>query len=68
VRGAFASFTHCHEFHPDGDATLMVDLFRYTSPLGILGVLADKLFLERYMTRFLRERAAFLKQAAEFDR
>ena len=43
----------------------MVDVFRYTSPFGILGVLADKLFLERYMSGFLNERAAFLKQTAE---
>ena len=65
VRGAFASFTHTHEFRQEGDVTLMVDTFRYVSPLGILGVLADKLFLERYMTRFLKERAEFLKDAAE---
>ncbi len=65
VRGAFASFTHTHQFLPDGDATLMVDVFRYTSPLGFLGTLADRLFLERYMTRFLSERAIFLKQVAE---
>jgi ligand-binding SRPBCC domain-containing protein len=65
VRGAFASFTHRHEFHSVAGGTLMVDVFRYTSPLGPLGVLADKLLLERSMTRFLRERATFLKTAAE---
>ena len=47
------------------EAPLMVDTFRYTSPLGPLGVLADRLFLERYMRRLLAERAAFLKRAAE---
>jgi len=66
VRGAFRSFTHRHEFRPaGGGGTLMVDTFRYRSPLGMLGVLADRLFLERYMRRFLAERAAFLKRAAE---
>jgi ligand-binding SRPBCC domain-containing protein len=67
VRGAFASLTHTHEFHPDGNATVMVDVFEYRSPLGILGVAADKLFLERYMTHFLKERAETLKYAAESD-
>jgi hypothetical protein len=43
----------------------MVDTFRYASPLGPLGVLADKLFLERYMRRLLTDRAAYLKRAAE---
>jgi len=65
IRGAFASFTHTHEFRSDGDATLMVDTFSYVSPLGWLGVLADKLFLERYMTSFLRKRAEYLKRVAE---
>ena len=65
VRGAFKSFRHTHEFRREGMATVMVDTFRYTSPLGPLGVLADKLVLERYMRRFLTERALALKDAAE---
>jgi ligand-binding SRPBCC domain-containing protein len=65
VRGAFHSFSHTHEFRPAGAGTLMVDTFRYQSPLGVLGTLADKLFLERYMRSFLADRAAFLKRIAE---
>jgi ligand-binding SRPBCC domain-containing protein len=65
VRGTFRSFTHTHEFRPIAGGTLMVDTFRYASPLGPLGVLADKLFLERYMRRLLTDRAAYLKRAAE---
>src|SRR5260221_2401614 len=65
VRGAFATFTHRHEFRPTAEGTLMVDDFRYRSPLGPLGWLADRLFLERYMRGFLRERARGLKELAE---
>jgi ligand-binding SRPBCC domain-containing protein len=65
VRGAFRSFTHTHEFGPVAGGTLMVDTFRYASPLGPLGVLADKPFLGRYMRRLLADRAAYLKRAAE---
>jgi ligand-binding SRPBCC domain-containing protein len=65
VRGAFRSFTHTHEFRAADGGTLMIDTFRYASPLGPLGRLADFLFLERYMRRLLTERAAFLKRAAE---
>ena len=65
VRGAFASFTHRHEFRATTEGTLMVDDFRYRSPLGPLGWLADRLFLERYMRGFLRERARGLKELAE---
>jgi ligand-binding SRPBCC domain-containing protein len=65
VRGAFHSFAHLHEFRPVDGGTVMTDTFTYRSPLGVLGVIADHLFLERYMRRFLIQRAQFLKQRAE---
>lgn len=43
----------------------MVDVFEYTSPLGILGNLADTLFLKNYMTALLTERNRVLKEFAE---
>ena len=43
----------------------MRDVLYYTSPLGFLGRLADKLFLERYMHRLLTERNAVIKKVAE---
>lgn len=65
VRGAFHSFVHEHEFIAEGGGTRMVDVFAYRSPLGPLGALADALFLERYMTRLLQERASYLKATLE---
>jgi ligand-binding SRPBCC domain-containing protein len=65
VRGAFAGFTHRHEFRSVGGGTQMVDDFRYRSPLGPLGHIADRLFLERYLREFLSERARGLKGLAE---
>jgi len=65
VRGAFKAFTHVHEFVPRAGGTLMIDTFRYTAPLGLLGRLASALFLQRYMRRLLHGRALHLKQAAE---
>jgi ligand-binding SRPBCC domain-containing protein len=65
VRGAFKSFVHRHTFRQEAGGTVMVDDFTYRSPLGLLGVLADKLFLERYMRAFLNERARALKQMGE---
>lgn len=66
TRGAFQSLSHRHEFAelPDG-GTLMTDTLIFTSPLGALGVLADTLFLERYMRRFLLRRNQELKRIAE---
>lgn len=65
VSGAFKRFTHTHEFLPVDDGTLMIDTFDYTSPLGILGRVADVLFLKRYMRQFLLTRNQYLKQIAE---
>ena len=45
----------------------MQDFFNYKSPFGILGQLADALFLARYMRSFLVERNQKIKIAAESD-
>lgn len=65
VKGAFHSFTHTHEFIESGTGTIMKDTFSYKSPLGILGVIADKLFLVKYMRNFIVNRAKELKRIAE---
>ncbi|SDD14747.1 hypothetical protein SAMN02799630_02237 [Paenibacillus sp. UNCCL117] len=65
VSGAFRRFCHEHTFQAQGSGTLMGDTFDYTSPLGSLGRLADRLFLERYMTRLLARRNEVIRQLAE---
>jgi ligand-binding SRPBCC domain-containing protein len=65
VRGAFRSFDHDHFFEQDQSITIMKDRFEYTSPFGLLGGLADTLFLKRYMERLLRIRANVIRVAAE---
>lgn len=65
VTGAFDSFTHTHEFKEVDSCTLMTDTFNYKSPLGPIGILADKIFLERYMRKFIVYRALELKRIAE---
>jgi ligand-binding SRPBCC domain-containing protein len=65
VSGAFKSFRHEHHFKKRGNKTMMSDIFYFESPYGILGKLANWLFLERYMANLLRTRNAFLKEKAE---
>ena len=43
----------------------MKDIFNYKSPLGILGKLADSLFLEEYMRNLLLVRNEVVKGYAE---
>ena len=65
VRGAFKSLRHVHEFESSGDETLMRDILTWESPLGILGVMADRLAVERHMRSFLSARNNGLKKLAE---
>ncbi|RRN73909.1 cell division protein [Peribacillus simplex] len=65
VKGAFHSFVHTHQFIEESGGTIMIDKFQYKSPFGPIGVLADKLFLEKYMRAFIVFRAKALKNIAE---
>jgi len=64
-KGAFKRFRHEHIFLKTDDGTLMTDVFEYKSPFGILGKLADKLFLQQYMTDLLSKRNEIVKEFAE---
>jgi ligand-binding SRPBCC domain-containing protein len=66
VGGAFARYDHDHYFEPlSARRTRMRDVFDYTAPFGPLGVVADGLFLTRYMRRFLSTRNRALAALAE---
>ncbi|ETZ21832.1 SRPBCC family protein [Pedobacter sp. V48] len=65
VFGAFKSFRHEHIFEANEADTLMTDVFNYVSPLGVLGKLANVLFLNRYVTDLLVQRNKILKEHAE---
>ena len=67
VRGTFQRFDHDHYFSPRGEFTLMRDVFDFQSPFGILGGVADRLFLIAYMRRFLLIRNALIKRVAETE-
>ena len=65
VDGVFKSFRHDHFFEDKKGLTIMTDIFAYKSPLGIIGKLADIVFLKNYMEYFLKERIAVIKEYAE---
>jgi ligand-binding SRPBCC domain-containing protein len=67
VRGAFRRFDHDHFFTQRGEITVMRDLFDFQSPFGMLGRIADRLFLIEYMRRFLLTRHAMIKTIAETE-
>ncbi len=76
--GAFKSIYHKHAFTPhpqpfsegrgEQSATIMTDDFHFESPLGILGSIANKLVLTKYLTDLLTERNRMIKEFAETER
>ena len=65
VAGAFKSFRHEHYFTGDDKQTVMRDEFTFESPFGLLGKLANWLFLKKYMTNLLVKRNLVIKEVAE---
>jgi ligand-binding SRPBCC domain-containing protein len=65
VAGIFEELHHEHMFVPQPHGTLMIDVFTFRAPLGVLGRLAETLFLTRYMKGLLLSRNRYLKQVAE---
>lgn len=64
-RGPFAMWWHEHQFKGTHEGTAMTDFVRYASPLGPVGRLADRLVLQRYLTRLLEQRNTWLKRELE---
>jgi ligand-binding SRPBCC domain-containing protein len=65
LKGAFKMIHHTHNFREENGATIMTDHFIYKAPLGIIGRLAENLFLTSYLKKFILTRNELLKQVAE---
>jgi ligand-binding SRPBCC domain-containing protein len=65
VKGVFKRIHHQHIFHASGEITIMTDLFEYEAPLGILGRIAERLFLNTHLEKFLQLRNETIKRVAE---
>ena len=66
VKGIFRAMQADHIFHAlSPTLTEMKDIFCIAAPLPLLGLLAERLFLRRYMLALLRERNAVIKRVAE---
>ncbi|MEO6982836.1 MAG: SRPBCC family protein [Edaphobacter sp.] len=65
VEGMFERLEHEHHYAPMDDGTRMRDEVRFTTRWGVVGKVAEKLFLRRYLIRFLKRRNAVIKRVAE---
>lgn len=67
-RGIFQHMKHEHLFEPISTGTRMTDNFDFAAPLGVLGRIAERVVVTRYLTNFLTERNAMIKRCAESQR
>jgi ligand-binding SRPBCC domain-containing protein len=65
VAGIFQELHHTHVFVPQAHGTRMLDTFYFRAPWGVLGRLAEAVFLTRYMKGLLLSRNRYLKRVAE---
>ena len=65
TQGAFHSMCHRHVFIEYEQKTLMRDVIEWRSPLGVLGKIADALFLKRYLRTLILYRGRQLKEIIE---
>lgn len=68
LQGDFKMMKHEHYFKPCENGTLLIDLFHFESPYGIIGRWFNSLFLTNYLKRLLEQRNSTIKEVAESDR
>ncbi|MBC7903953.1 MAG: SRPBCC family protein [Gemmatimonadaceae bacterium] len=68
VDGDFKMIKHEHHFKPVENGVLMIDIFSYETPYGNFGKIANKIFLNSYLTRLLEKRNGMIKEYAEGDK
>jgi ligand-binding SRPBCC domain-containing protein len=65
IKGDFKSYHHEHHFKAAANGTIMIDLVNFETPYGLMGRIANSLFLRSYMERLLIKRNAVIKEYAE---
>lgn len=68
LQGDFKMMKHEHHYKPCDNGTIMIDLFYFESPYGILGQWLNGLYLNKYMKRLLEQRNKTIKEFAESGR
>ena len=68
AEGDFKMMKHEHHFKPCENGTIVIDLFHFESPYGILGQWFNSLYLTNYLKRLLEHRNKTIKEFAESEK
>lgn len=66
-QGDFKMMRHEHYFKPCDNGTIMIDLFRFESPYGVIGRWFNRFCLTAYMRKLLVQRNETIREFAETD-
>jgi ligand-binding SRPBCC domain-containing protein len=65
AQGDFKLMKHEHHFKPCENGTLLIDLFYFESPYGLMGQWFNSIYLTKYLQRLLEQRNKTIKEFAE---
>jgi ligand-binding SRPBCC domain-containing protein len=68
AEGDFKMMKHEHYFKACDNGTIVIDLFHFELPYGILGQMLNSLHLRKYMKKLLEQRNRTIKEFAESDK
>lgn len=68
LQGDFKMMKHEHYFKPCDNGTILIDLFHFESPYGLMGRWFNALYLTNYMKKLLEQRNKTIREFAESDR
>ena len=65
IKGDLKSFYHEHHFKAADNGTIMIDRVDFETPYGLIGKIANSIFLKSYIENFLIKRNTVIKEYAE---
>ena len=68
LQGDFKMMKHEHHFKPCDNGTILIDLFHFESPYGLLGQWLNSLYLTQYLKGLLEQKNKTIKEFAESGR
>lgn len=68
TKGDFRMMRHEHHFKSCDNGTIMIDLFHFESPYGILGQWFNHLYFTMYMKKLLEQRNRVIREFAESEK
>ncbi len=68
INGVFKFMIHEHKFNEIDNKVIMIDIFEFESPFGILGKFFNKIILTNYLKKLLSDRNQLIKKYAETEK